>query len=174
VTTSREMILIGGIVNQLTKRGSWCGETHIQKTAYIAKVLKSLPLQSEFILYKHGPYSFDLNKSLTHMLARGVLSLERQGQYGPSYHLNEAMWTALDRASSNIFSNVSSAVDAICEKLAKKNVVELERISTAVFVNFNFPELDRSEKINKFVELKPHVQRELAQAAFDETSAFSQ
>lgn len=173
MTTSREMILVGGIVDQLTKAGSWCGETHIQKTAYVAKTLKGLPLESEFILYKHGPYSFDLNKSLMHMAARGVLTLERRGHYGPSYRLNEPMWLALNRASQNVFESVSQTVEVVCKKLASKNVAELERFSTAIFVNTNFSDLDRSEKIRKFVELKPHVPRELAQSAFEEAAKFN-
>ena len=172
MTTSREMILVGGIVDRLTKAGSWCGETHIQKTAYVAKALRALPLESEFILYKHGPYSFDLNKSLNHMSARSVLLLELRGNYGPSYRLNEAMWAALNRASSNFFSTVVDTVEEICQRLARKNVAELERVSTAVFVNANFSALSSSDKIKKFVELKPHVPRELAQVAFEEASTF--
>ncbi|MBN8987582.1 MAG: hypothetical protein J0H42_05030 [Rhizobiales bacterium] len=172
MTTSREMVLIGGVVDRLTRAGSWCGETHIQKTAYMTKALKNVPFESEFILYKHGPYSFDLNKSLNHMSARSVLSLELRGHYGPSYRLNEALWGALDRASSNFFSTVFESVDDICRRLAKKNVAELERVSTAVFVNTNFSDLSSSDKIKKFVELKPHVSRDLAQIAFEEALTF--
>ena len=35
MTTTQEMVLIGLIVKDLADNGSWCGETHIQKTAYI-------------------------------------------------------------------------------------------------------------------------------------------
>lgn len=68
MTTSKDMILLGGIASLLKKHGSWTGETHLQKTAYVTKAVLGIPLSASFILYKHGPYSFDLNKSIAHML----------------------------------------------------------------------------------------------------------
>jgi hypothetical protein len=61
MTISADYALVGAIIKELADAGSWCGETHIQKTAYVAKELLGVPIAASFILYKHGPYSFDLS-----------------------------------------------------------------------------------------------------------------
>ena len=57
------------LIEQLKDRGSWCGDTHIQKTTYFLQELLKVPLGFEFILYKHGPYSFDLEDEITALRA---------------------------------------------------------------------------------------------------------
>ena len=78
------------IVTKLAKRlrhyGSWCGETHIQKAMYLLQELLEVPTGFDFILYKHGPYSFDLGDELTSLRADGLLALEPQTvPYGPRF-----------------------------------------------------------------------------------------
>ena len=48
------------LIGSLKKYGSWGGETHVQKATYSLQQLKSVPLNFHFVLYKHGPFSFDL------------------------------------------------------------------------------------------------------------------
>jgi hypothetical protein len=50
--------LIAVLADSLRKRGSWAGETHIQKAGYLLQELLGVPLNMKFILYKHGPFSF--------------------------------------------------------------------------------------------------------------------
>jgi uncharacterized protein YwgA len=165
MTTTKEMVLIGGIARSLAKHGSWCGETHIQKTAFIAKHAFKVALESDFVLYKHGPYSFDLNKSLSHMIARGVLRLETNPGYGP---LNEKFWEALNNSAENIFSRYSDNIEKACTVLGSKNVAELERVSTAFYLIDEDPEISDDDGAQKLSQLKPHIQADLARAAFVE------
>jgi uncharacterized protein YwgA len=79
MTRIKEFVLVGGIVRSLNAVGSWCGETHIQKTSYIAKHVKGVPLESDFTLYKHGPFSFDLNAVLNEMRSQNLLSVTPMG-----------------------------------------------------------------------------------------------
>src|ERR1700722_18048872 len=99
MTSASEIHLVGRVVEILDEMHSWCGETHIQKTAYVAKVVENVPFESKFILYKHGPYSFDMNAVLNHMRSQNILIVTPQGTYGSSYRLNEGLWTALSRAA---------------------------------------------------------------------------
>ena len=55
---------------QLRAAGSWAGETHMQKATYFLQHLMGVPLAFDFILYKHGPFSFDLRDELTAMRKR--------------------------------------------------------------------------------------------------------
>lgn len=172
MTTKQEMTLICAVVKNLTDRGSWCGETHIQKTVYLTKYLRDVPFESEFVLYKHGPYSFDLNKSLLHMRARNVLVLvSNAGGYGPSYQLNSGMWKALLGAFQGVYNENALKIQDICSKVARRNVSDLERIATAYYVSANFPEIrDENGRVGKLTELKPHIGREMAALAFRELS----
>ena len=70
------------LIEKLRQEGSWCGETHVQKAVYFLQNLMGVPLQFDFILYKHGPFSFDLRDELTALRADGILRLETRGLYG--------------------------------------------------------------------------------------------
>jgi len=170
MTTTREMVLVGGVAAALRERGSWTGETHVQKAAFVAKVLKHVPFESEFVLYKHGPFSFDLNKSLVHMRARGILSLTQNPGYGPSFEVNRPLWNALNQAAGNVFRQYSEGIDVICDTLATKNVAELERIATAIFLSVSHSDWSREELAEELVRVKPHIPPELARHAFDEAA----
>jgi uncharacterized protein YwgA len=54
---------------ELRRAGSWAGETHMQKAIFFLQELIKVPLGFEFLLYKHGPFSFDLRDELTFMRA---------------------------------------------------------------------------------------------------------
>src|SRR5438093_5216592 len=84
----RDAILLS-LLDSLKANGSWCGETHIQKATYFLQELVKVPLEFSFILYKHGPFSFDLSDELTAMRADSLLKIQPQGQYGPSLSLTE-------------------------------------------------------------------------------------
>ncbi|MER9455743.1 hypothetical protein [Mesorhizobium sp. M0478] len=172
MTTTKEMVLIGGVVKALRDRGSWTGETHVQKATFIAKVAKHVPFESEFVLYKHGPFSFDLSKSIVHMRSRGLLVTEVNPGYGPSFNIKEILWRALDRTASNIFAQYEVSILQICEILAPKSVSELERIATAIYVSELLPNSSKEEKIKELVRLKPHILPDLASRAFEEAGLF--
>ena len=81
--------LVVALVNRLSQRGSWCGETHIQKTTYFLQGLLNVPTGFEFILYKHGPFSFDLRDELARLRAYGYLDLSPEPPYGPSLEVTK-------------------------------------------------------------------------------------
>ena len=64
----QERTVMLSLIRSLRENGSWCGETHIQKAAYFLKTVTAVPLKFEFILYKHGPFSFDLRDHLGNLI----------------------------------------------------------------------------------------------------------
>jgi uncharacterized protein YwgA len=72
------------LTERLKEQGSWAGETHVQKATYILTKVLGVPLDFEFILYKHGPFSFDLRNELSALRAEGFMAWEIRGlRYGP-------------------------------------------------------------------------------------------
>ena len=64
----RSAILLD-LAAQLREHGSWTGETHVQKAAYFVQELLGVPSGFRFVLYRHGPFSFDLRASLNKLEA---------------------------------------------------------------------------------------------------------
>jgi arsenate reductase-like glutaredoxin family protein len=156
MTITTEYALVGEIIRELDARGSWCGETHIQKTAFIAKELLGVPLSASFILYKHGPFSFDLHSTLSSMRADRVISLTPQSGYGPSYSLERSMDAVSAKFKDTVGENAPK-IRFVAEKLATKNVAELERIATAVYVSINALERSAEKRASELNRLKPHI-----------------
>jgi hypothetical protein len=103
--------VLAGLARRLDERGSWSGETHLQKAAYLLHELTDVPFEFEFILYKHGPFSFELRDELSAMRADRLL--ERQPQPAPMGHASllpnaaansnsgsRARWSATGQGSS--------------------------------------------------------------------------
>jgi len=157
----RDSVLIS-LIEALTTKGSWCGETHIQKTAYFLQELLGVPLGFEFILYKHGPYSFDLSDTLAQMEADFMIKPIPMTPYGPSLTLGETGSLLKERFPKTI-ANYKDAVNFVAATLADKNVGELERVATAMYVTREVgAKTGSKERAARIHELKPHVSIEQA------------
>lgn len=165
--------LLAELVSKLERKDSWCGETHIQKTTYLAQDLAGLAVGLDFVLYRHGPYSFDLHDELTAMRADGVLRIEpRNPPYGPSLLPTErAEKLRSDRRA--FLDQFAAKLDFITDLVATKSVVELERLATAFYVTREQPEQASVDaRAARLHELKSHVSLEQAKRALqtiDET-----
>jgi uncharacterized protein YwgA len=161
----RDAVILS-LIENLRSKGSWCGETHIQKATYFIQELSGVPLDFEFVLYKHGPYSFDLSDEITAMQADSVLKLQLQPYpYGPSFihSVNSKLIKELFPKTLKIYNPM---VKFIADKLGGKGVAELERLATALYVtrkiNTDISIESRAQCIHK---LKPHVSLDEARDA---------
>ncbi len=147
------------LVEALLQRESWCGETHIQKATYFLQELLRVPLDFEFILYKHGPFSFDLSDELMAMRADNMIQLKSRPPYGPSIVPGENGYRLKELFPKTI-QKYKERVEFVAKELGGYGVAELERIATALYVSLNdsTPAKDAIEErascINK---LKPHI-----------------
>jgi len=155
-TLQRYAVLLS-LIEKMLSKGSWCGETHIQKTVYFLEKLVKVPLQYEFVFYKHGPFSFDLRDEITAMRADGLLDLMiKSPEYGPSIVRTET-GESLQRHFPKTIRRHSKKLDSITEWVGDKGVADLERLSTALYVTLDKEgntDIERAHLINK---LKPHV-----------------
>ncbi|MEW6381838.1 MAG: hypothetical protein AB1611_19865 [bacterium] len=159
----RAAILLS-LAKNLKDHGSWCGETHIQKAAYFLQQMLGVPLGFEFTLYKHGPFSFDLNDEITAMRADALIRLQPQPYpYGPSLLPDEGSELLKDRFPKTL-KRYDNQVKFIAEKLGSKKVTELECLATALYVTYEF-DGDVETRARKINELKPHISVDEARSA---------
>src|SRR5882762_5606640 len=111
---------------ELRAAGSWAGETHMQKATYFLQHLMRVPLAFDFILYKHGPFSFDLRDELTAMRAHGFFRLEPQYPYGPTL-IAEQKSELLKQTFRAKIEGYIPKIRFVSEKLGNKTVADLER-----------------------------------------------
>ena len=167
MTTGERRTLVTALVKSMRDKDSWAGETHIQKCIFFLQKMLKVPLDYEFVLYKHGPYSFDLRSELAEMRARLYLEVEPRSGYGPSFTLGH--W---GKRAAETPSSYSDAVEFVCDEISTKDVRRLERISTAFFIQSepDNSELNSVEIAKRVIELKPHISFGEARVAVSEVA----
>ena len=79
------------LADRLREKGSWCGETHLQKATFFFQQLFEPDLGFNFVLYRYGPFSSELREELSSMRADGLLRLKAQPYpYGPTLEPTDA------------------------------------------------------------------------------------
>jgi hypothetical protein len=158
----KQRALLVALLNQMQKHGSWCGETQIQKTVYFGKELSHLPFEYEFILYKHGPFSFDLRDELVSMQADDLLRQAMQPYpYGPSFVPGGLADTVLARFPQTI-KQYSPHMAFLAKEIGKKKVAELEKIATALFITKQHGNISERARARALTDVKPHITRDEA------------
>ena len=151
----RNAALITKLVEQLRDQDSWCGETHVQKTAYFLQHLMRVPLEFDFILYKHGPFSFGLRDELTALRADNLLTLEHDARYSPRIAATSQSRYIQARFPKTL-AKYNSRISFIARRLGPKGVVQLERLGTALYVNLK-SDMPAAQRVTRITNLKPHI-----------------
>lgn len=152
----KKSALIVALVDKLLRRGSWCGETHLQKTTYFLQGLLSVPTGFDFILYKHGPFSFDLRDELTRLRAYGYLDLLPQPPYGPSLEVTKAGKNLL-KDFPKTTKKYEKEIEFVARHFGTKGVAELEKYATAFYVTKENKLKGLEKRAEEVSRLKPHV-----------------
>jgi uncharacterized protein len=143
------------------------GKEFVRLARYPAKGnpsrLFNVPLEHEFILYKYGPYSFNLTDELVAMRSDLLLRNELCPPYGPSIIPGQG-WPSIKERFPKTLQMYRDKIAFIADKLGDKSASELERLATALYVTLEL-EVDREKRGEKICELKPHVSKEEAEAA---------
>ena len=159
--------IVLSLADELKAAGSWSGETHLQKSVYFLQELTRVPLAFDFILYKHGPFSFDLRDALTAMRADYQLGLLIHPiPYGPSLVTTESGQRLQERFSSVVRVH-RNEIEFVAEQLGTKSVTELEQLGTALYVNREDDSRSLEQVARRVAELKPHIPMDVAREAAD-------
>jgi hypothetical protein len=154
---AQEAVLVG-LARRLHERGSWGGETHLQKAAYLLRELGGVPFDFDFILYKHGPFSFELRDELGTMRADRLLEREVQAPpYGPRFVVTER-GHELESYFARTMERHGDTLDWVADRLRDRGVMELERLATALWVTRELGEAASvDERAGRLHQIKPHV-----------------
>lgn len=147
------------LIQTLRESGSWTGETHIQKAAYLLQHAAGVPLSYEFVLYKHGPFSFDLRDELDELAADRLLVVEPQGYpYGPKLGVTTIGQRNLELRRDTV-ERYQDAVDRVVAFVGSRGVGALERLATAFLMHEQSPDASDDDLVEHLVAAKPHVGR---------------
>ena len=155
-STVESWALVTQLINNMRENEGWAGETHIQKSLFFLGKLLNVPLSYNFVMYKHGPYSFDLHNDLGRMLANLILDIEPHPPYGPSFGLGRLGENSIQSGQAVIEKYIDQ-LQFVVETLSKKDVRTLERYATALFVKVQNPDSDTIVIKNTIMDLKPHI-----------------
>ena len=165
---SKKAALMTRLIGKLRKHESWCGETHVQKVTYFAQQIVGMKTGFDFILYKHGPFSFDLRDELTGLRADGFLTLESQWPYGPRIALT-GQSEYIQGLYPKTLRRHEEGIEFVARRLGGMQVAELERLATALYVGRDQEDgADIKARAKHVSKLKPHISLEQARAAVRE------
>lgn len=162
----RQSAILVSLVDHLQSHGSWCGETHVQKTTYFLQELLNVPLLFEFIIYKYGPYSFELKDILVSMRADSLIELVPS--YPGSTIVAGKLSEQIRRRFPDTLKKFEPQIEFVASFLGKKQVNELEALSTAFFIQQNETPTSTRELIVLLQKIKPHIKDELARRSIRE------
>ena len=148
--------LLTALAENLRKKGSWCGETHLQKATYFLQELQKVPVGFDFILYKHGPFSFELRDELTAMRSDGLFDLHQQWPYGPTLIPTEKSKRFRQQYSKTL-EKYKRQLNFVSDQLGKQNVSELEKLATALYIRIEASSKSENQRAKYLHSLKPHV-----------------
>ncbi len=164
--------IVAALDARLQAEGSWCGETHLQKSMYFLQELLGVPTQFPYVFYKFGPFSRDLRAELGSMCADGYLELVPQpAPYGPKLHVTDAAERQLIARWPKTLARYEDRLDFVAEELGQLGVGTLERLATALWVSREMPSADVSQRARRVRALKPHVSLEHAEQAVQRVAA---
>jgi len=160
--------ILTSLVERMREQESWCGETHIQKATYILQDLLGVDLGYDFVLYKHGPFSFDLRDELGDLLADGLIRYQAQRPpYGPRITVTDEA-ESVQEIYPKTLQRHADKIGFVAEKLDARGVSDLERLATAWYVTREAPGAGAEVRAAMLRSLKPHVSEPAALSAVRE------
>jgi hypothetical protein len=156
---SQRIALLILLDREMLLSGSWCGETHLQKATFLLQDMTGVDLGFDFVLYRHGPFSFELRDQLSTTVASELLTLQvKQLGYGPAYVPTTFSETFLQRFPKTTARYIEQ-IKFISAELGDMNVGALEKLATAFFITEHGTGEGLRTRADQLVEIKPHISR---------------
>jgi hypothetical protein len=150
-------MIVARLVRRIREEGGWGSRTAIQKNLYALRTLFPRVETAEYLFYKHGVYSFELDEAIAEMVLTGELQREETrwgGRYDAPAHPRYEGEAALP-------GELEPALDFVARKLAGFTARQLEALTTVMYVatdeserEYRFPP---EALLRRVSELKPHL-----------------
>lgn len=159
----KQAAILGAFVEKVRAAGHACGETLLQKAAFVMKELFGVPLSDDFRIHYYGPFSFQLRNRLSLLEAEEFLRVSPR-DLGVTYDTGER-FAQLREQFPRTIARYQRAIDFAALQLGSLGVKELEPLTTALFVTRQQPGADAAARAARLMEIKPHVKSAEARAA---------
>lgn len=158
--------IVATLVKECRDRDAFCGETMVQKSVFCLQELLKVPLAFDFQLYVYGPFSFELQRHVSSMMADDMIAV-RPLEFGSTFEPGEQV-AYLEKHTADTIAAHRGAVGFVVNHLAGRGVKQLERVATALFFTVTTDGLSVDERAAKICEVKPHITRDEARKAVEE------
>lgn len=145
-----------GVVKALHEQSSWTGKTHIQKSLSLLHDSGKVSVPFQFVLYKHGPYSFDIEAELEEMQSYDAVEI-KPNMEGYGVVVREGENAKFVKKVESLTEEEVQAIENVCKFVGSRNVTELERLATASWIRAQEHITDTSDVARRLHELKPHI-----------------
>jgi uncharacterized protein YwgA len=159
------------VIDALRRHGSWTGKTHVQKALSLLRDSGQVSVPFQFVLYKHGPYSFDVEAELEQMQSYGAVTVEPNAKgYGVVLHPDEM--ACFVRRMASLSEDESRAIENVCAFVGTRNVNELERLATASWIRAQERVTNPADVAKRLHSLKPYISTADAERADAEVATW--
>jgi uncharacterized protein YwgA len=166
----RKHAFVLAIVDCLHENGSWTGKTHVQKSLSLLRDRREIEVPFDFVLYRHGPYSFEVESAIEEMRSYGAIEIEPVPGYGVVLRRGPMARYVTDQGQ---LSKIEiDAINEVCAYVDGRNVLELERLATASWIRVRENVGSSSEVVKRLISLKPHISAAEAEKADSDVSTW--
>lgn len=156
------------LLRRLRGIGNWGGETHLQKATFLLQDGMGVDVGYEFVLYKHGPFSFPLRNELHGLVGDSLIGHDlKPAPYGPSLRVTEVGEAFLER-HRNMLDYYEKEIEETASVVGSSGVMRLERLATALMLARKEPTASDSYLVERLREIKPHIDVDRAMDAVRE------
>lgn len=149
--------LLTELVEQMHDHNSWCGETHLQKATFFLQELLDVDLGYDFVVYRHGPFSFDLRDELAGFASDKLIRYQPQvPPYGPRITIT-GEGEKVQQIYPKTLARHADKIAFVAEKLDARGVIDLERLATALYVTLDEPQASVERRAELLRQLKRHI-----------------
>lgn len=158
--------IVATLIKECRAHDAFCGETMVQKSVFFLQELLNVPLAFDFQLYIYGPFSFELQRHLSSMMADDMIAL-RSLEYGSTFEPGEQV-AYLEKHTAETIAAHRAAVDFVVKQLGGRRVKQLERVATALYFTTATDDPSVDARVAKICEVKPHITTDEARKAVEE------
>jgi hypothetical protein len=152
----RKPALVLAVIRKLRAHGSWTGKTHVQKSLFLLRSTSQIDVPFSYVLYKHGPYSFELEAEIEQMRSYAAITAEPDPE-GYGVVLKPGPRTDFVERGAHLDEVEEAQISRICSFVGRRNVSDLERLATVAWIRIQEGIHDAQRVAFRLLQLKPHV-----------------
>ena len=153
----KKAALISEMLSRMINKGSWGGETHLQKCIFFLQEMRNVPTGYTFQLYKYGPYSFDMHDEIVRLRGIGMLFLySRKPQYGVALKVSE-LGQSLRTHFPKTLKKYSDDINFVTDNFGDLSASELGKLATAYYFILQDQGNSDEEVSIKINNVKSHI-----------------